>query len=78
MVGRTTFMIAHRLSTIRHSDKILVMNHGRLVEHGTHQELLARGGLYRQLHDLQRGRVQGPLTASIAEQDAIETWESEA
>jgi ABC-type multidrug transport system fused ATPase/permease subunit len=59
MVGRTTFMIAHRLSTVRRADLILVLDHGRLVESGTHQELLDRGGLYKQLHDLQnrpRGR----------------------
>jgi ATP-binding cassette subfamily B protein/subfamily B ATP-binding cassette protein MsbA len=53
MVGRTTFMIAHRLSTIRHADLILVMDHGRIVEQGSHSNLLARGGLYRQLHEMQ-------------------------
>ncbi len=53
MAGRTTFMIAHRLSTIRHSDLIVVLNQGQLVEQGTHDELLQRGGQYRQLHDLQ-------------------------
>ena len=53
MVGRTTFLIAHRLSTVRRADQILVLDHGRLVEQGTHHELLRRGGLYRQLHDLQ-------------------------
>ena len=52
-VGRTTFMIAHRLSTIRHSDLIVVLDHGRLVEQGTHEQLLERGGLYRQMHDAQ-------------------------
>jgi ATP-binding cassette subfamily B protein/subfamily B ATP-binding cassette protein MsbA len=59
MVGRTTFMIAHRLSTVRRADLILVLDHGRLVESGTHQDLLEKGGLYRQLYDLQnrpRGR----------------------
>jgi len=53
MEGRTTFMIAHRLSTIRRADWILVMDQGRLVEQGPHDALLAAGGLYRQLHDLQ-------------------------
>jgi ATP-binding cassette subfamily B protein len=53
MAGRTTFMVAHRLSTVRNADTILVMNHGRVVEHGTHAELLQRGGLYRQLYEMQ-------------------------
>ncbi len=51
--GRTTFVIAHRLSTIRSADQILVLEHGEIVERGTHAELLARGGRYRQLHDKQ-------------------------
>ena len=55
MVGRTTLMVAHRLSTIRHADQILVLTHGSIVERGTHEELLGRGGVYRQLHDLQSG-----------------------
>jgi len=53
MEGRTTFVIAHRLSTVRRADMILVMNGGRIVEHGTHEELLARNGLYKEIHDLQ-------------------------
>jgi subfamily B ATP-binding cassette protein MsbA len=51
--GRTTFVIAHRLSTIQSSDQILVLEHGEIVERGTHDELLARGGRYRQLYDKQ-------------------------
>jgi subfamily B ATP-binding cassette protein MsbA len=51
--GRTSFVIAHRLSTIRSSDQILVLEAGQIVERGTHAELLALGGRYRQLHDKQ-------------------------
>jgi ATP-binding cassette subfamily B protein len=53
MAGRTTFLIAHRLATIRSANWIVVMNAGEIVEQGRHEELLERGGLYRQLHDAQ-------------------------
>jgi subfamily B ATP-binding cassette protein MsbA len=51
--GRTTFVIAHRLSTIRRADKIVVLEDGRIQEIGTHQDLLARGGLYQRLYEMQ-------------------------
>ena len=49
MQGRTTLIIAHRLSTIEHADRILVMQHGHIVEEGTHSQLLQRAGVYAQL-----------------------------
>ena len=54
--GRTTFIIAHRFSTVQHADQILVLREGRLVEQGTHTELLARGGYYREIHEQQLHR----------------------
>lgn len=51
--GKTTLVIAHRLSTIRNADKILVLKDGRIIEQGTHHELLRRNGDYKELYDLQ-------------------------
>lgn len=56
--GRTTFIIAHRLSTIRSADVILVLDQGQIVERGSHDQLLAQGGRYAQMHRLQQGSEQ--------------------
>ena len=58
MKGRTSFIIAHRLSTIKNADLILVMNHGDIVEQGTHEELLAKGGFYSDLYNSQFEEVE--------------------
>ena len=54
MKKRTTIMVAHRLSTIQHADNIIVLDHGQIIESGTHQELLTQNGIYRKLYELQK------------------------
>lgn len=59
--GRTTFIVAHRLSTIRNASTIVVLEHGRVAEHGTHGQLLARNGRYRRLHDRHFGATESAV-----------------
>ena len=66
MHGRTTFVIAHRLSTIRNADVILMMEHGRIVEKGTHDELLAAGGRYADLYQQPVRRAGGGWGARVS------------
>jgi ATP-binding cassette subfamily B protein len=62
LAGRTSLVIAHRLSTVLNADKILVVDAGRVVEAGTHAELLAAGGLYAELYRTQFQRQAAPVT----------------
>ena len=66
MEGRTTFIVAHRLSTIVDADQILVLNHGAIVESGTHDELVAQAGLYAQLHNAQNGERRRRAAATVS------------
>ena len=72
-VGRTTLVIAHRLSTVRDADHILVMDTGRVIEDGTHAELLSQGGAYARLHDLQFKTDTPPFTGKITGLDDAQT-----
>lgn len=65
MVGRTSLVVAHRLSTVRNASRLLVVDRGRIVEMGTHDELLAKGGVYRRLHDMQFGATVGAQRAGV-------------
>ena len=72
MKGRTTFVIAHRLSTVREADLILVLEDGEIVERGTHQELMARRGVYRDIFELQLRPQEEILLDAALESDAVQ------
>jgi ATP-binding cassette, subfamily B, bacterial len=71
MVGRTTFIIAHRLSTIRQADIIIVMERGRIIEHGPAEELLAKDGTYRRLYDLQVHGIPYEMVRALQAADEV-------
>src|SRR5439155_25343454 len=78
--GRTTIAIAHRLSTLRNSDRIVVMDHGKLVEMGGHEDLLARDGLYAKLVRIQTQLTAEPSVTGLVLAGAApleESWDTE-
>ena len=68
MHNRTTFIIAHRIQSVMEADQILVLDHGRIVQHGTHAELLRAPGVYRQIYDIQT-RVEAELERDLAQME---------
>ena len=64
MQGRTTFIIAHRIQSLMNADQILVLDKGRIIQRGTHDELMAQDGMYRQIYDLQ-ARIEDELEQEL-------------
>ena len=67
----TTVLISHRFSTVRHADRICVLEHGRVIELGTHHELMAKGGRYRTMFELQAQRFAAGLAAEEGEEEVV-------
>jgi len=79
MKSRTTFVIAHRLATVRRADLILVMANGRIVQRGKHSELLAQGGLYKEIHDIQLSQQNHLIESeTMVEETLTQTGEMDA
>jgi ABC-type multidrug transport system fused ATPase/permease subunit len=74
MAGRTSFVIAHRLSTIAHADRILVLENGRIVEQGRHEELMNVSGRYRSMVDLQTSPPPPPSVRRDRETTTVEAY----
>jgi ATP-binding cassette subfamily B multidrug efflux pump len=75
MKGRTTFIIAHRLSTVHRADELIVLDRGEIIERGTHQELLARGGKYREIYELQLRPQEEVMRDIDVDESAVATRE---
>jgi ATP-binding cassette subfamily B protein len=71
--GRTAVVIAHRLSTVRRADRILVFHHGRIVEQGSHAELLQQGGVYARLYELQFAAREETAVSDVSGPESLET-----
>ena len=69
--GATVILIAHRIMTLMHADKIIVMEKGRIREMGTHEELLASGGIYRQIYDLQMEGIEMSDESGVADESGV-------
>jgi ATP-binding cassette, subfamily B, bacterial len=75
MEGRTTFIIAHRIQSVMNADLILVLDRGKIVQRGTHQDLMAQDGIYRQIYDVQ-ARVEDELQREIGEGEISEVYQT--
>jgi ATP-binding cassette subfamily B protein len=73
MRGRTTFIIAHRIQSLRDADLILVLDHGQIVQRGTHDELMAQEGIYRRIHNMQ-ARIETELEQEVA--GTVGAWQT--